>query len=134
MRSLVTSISGVLLALGASCGSKSIAPGDGGETCAQLVSDYQAAVAAARPCTPGAPNQCQSAVPVFLNAGCVSYVNDGTQALAIADQWFNQCCHESDAAECSLMPCPQTGPWSCVVNDAGAPGGLCSLSPPATTN
>jgi len=127
MRFALTSTSAALLAIAANCGSKSAVPGDGGATCAQLVSEFQAAVAAANACTPGAADQCQSPVPVFLGAGCSRYVNDGTEALAIADQWFNQCCHDSDAAECSLMPCIQVGPSTCLTDDGGAPGGYCSL-------
>ncbi len=132
MRSLVLLMTVGLVALAEGCGSGSLARSDGGKTCEQLVSDYQAAVYAARACTPGAPNQCLAAVPVFLCAGCNSYVNDGTQAIAVEKQFFDQGCDKKDATSCSLELCPQAGPFACVAADGGALGGLCSISPTAT--
>jgi hypothetical protein len=134
MRSLVSLVVVGLVVLAVGCGSGSLARGDGGKSCEQLVSDYGAAVYAGSACTPGAPNQCQAAVPAFLCAGCNFYVNDGTQALAVEKQFFNQGCDKMDATSCSSESCPQAGPFACVAADGGSLGGLCAISPTAATN
>ena len=123
----------VLLSLVASCGSGSPARSDGGRICEQLSSDYQAALSAASACTPGAPNQCQAAVPVSFCAGCDLYVNDGTQAIAIRNQFFDQGCDKSGPTSCSFVACLQAGPFTCLANDGGSSGGVCSIST-STTN
>jgi hypothetical protein len=134
MRSLGLLMAVGLVALAEGCGSGSPARGDGGKTCEQLAGDYQAAMGAARACTPGAPNQCEAAVPAFLCAGCNFYVNDGTQAIAVEKQFFNQGCDKMDATSCSPESCPQAGPFACVAADAGSLGGLCTVSPAGATN
>jgi hypothetical protein len=134
MRSLGLLMAVGLVALAEGCGSGSPARGDGGKSCQQLASDYGAAVYAGSACTPGAPNQCQAAVPAFLCAGCNFYVNDGTQALAVEKQFFNQGCDKMDATSCFSESCPQAGPFTCVAADGGSLGGLCTVSSAGATN
>jgi hypothetical protein len=134
MRLLVLLVTIGLGILGEGCGSGSLARGDGGKTCDQLVTDYHTAVNTAGACTPGAPNQCQAPVPAFLCAGCNLYVNDGTQAIAVQKQFFDQGCDKTDATSCSLEPCTQVGPFACVASDGGSLGGFCSTSATAAAN
>ncbi len=105
-----------------------IAP-PGGESCDQLVADYQAAVTAARACTPGAPNQCQSYVASSPPAGptpadCqpMTAVNDTSGVTAALQTWSAQCW---DPGPTLLIKCdPPTQQASCVPNvDAGAVSG-----------
>ena len=66
---------------------------DSGVTCAELVSEYGAALPEAEACTPGAANQCQQLVATSLGAcSCPHYVQDATTLNAIHAQWTNQGC------------------------------------------
>jgi hypothetical protein len=96
-----------------------------GKTCAQLEDDYSQALGAAFACTPGAPNQCQQAVPVSFCAGCDLYVNDASSVNAIRAQLTNQGCIHCEGLEL----CIQTGPWGCVATDGGGSGGQCEIVP-----
>ncbi len=98
---------------------------DGGESCDQLVSDYQATVTAALACTPGAPNQCQSYVattaantPDPSNCAPMTVVNDPTSVNAALQRWTAQC---FTGGPILLIKCdPPTQKASCVPNvDAG---------------
>jgi hypothetical protein len=102
---------------------------DGGESCDQLVADYEAAVTAALACTPGAPNQCQSYVSTTAANGpdpsdCrpMTVVNDLTRVNAALQRWSAQC---FTGGPILLIKCdPPTQQASCVPNvDAGAVSG-----------
>jgi hypothetical protein len=107
--------------------------GAGGATCAELVSDYAAAMTPARACTPGATGQCQVLVSTTLSSctGCSTYVNEATTLNKIRTQWTNQGCAVPVA--CPPILCIAPGPTSCVATDSGAPGGTCTITL-ATTN
>jgi hypothetical protein len=108
--------------LGEGCGSP---PAAAGRTCAELEGDYQQALSAALACTPGAPNQCQQAIPVSFCAGCDRYVNDATSLNAISAQLSNQGCVRCEGLEL----CIQAGPYACVPTDAGTSSGQCGIAP-----
>ena len=102
---------------------------DGGESCDQLVADYDAAVTAALACTPGAPNQCQSYVSTTAANGpdpadcrAMTLVNDPTGVNAALQRWSAQC---FTGGPILLIKCdPPTQQASCVPNvDAGAVSG-----------
>jgi hypothetical protein len=119
----VTAVAVVVLGLaGQGCTSSSPASG---KSCAQLEDDYQQALSVAYECTPGAPNQCQEAIPAFFCAGCNSYVNDASSLGPIYTQLMNQGCVRCEAVD----TCIQTGPWGCVATDAGGLGGTCEIVP-----
>jgi hypothetical protein len=122
MRPLLVVAVAVIGFFGQGCSSSAPASG---RSCAELENDYQQALSAAFACTPGAPNQCQQAVPVSFCAGCNLYLNDATSLNAIRAQILNQGCVQCEGLEL----CIQTGPWACVATDGGAPGGQCSIAP-----
>jgi hypothetical protein len=108
---------------------------DGGVTCAELASEYQAALPAAEACTPGTANQCQTLVPLALNIcsnACKHYVTDATTLNAIQAQWTGQGCDQPTA----LVVCPAIAiacisPGTsgyCVATVGAAPGGVCGLA------
>ena len=103
---------------------------DGGETCAELETDYSDALMAARKCTPGAANQCQQLVGLSIScSGCKGYVNDATTLDTIAGEWKDQGCKVS---VCPAIACIAQGTGVCV-STSGGPGGTCQ-SDLATTN
>jgi hypothetical protein len=114
-----------------------IAPSpDAGESCDQLLADYQAAVNAARTCKSGAPNQCQvllNSLPTGCNNGCGATVvaNDATAVNAAWNKWANQC---ALSLGCTLNICqPPPGPLgTCVTLDGGTDTGLCVAGTPQT--
>jgi hypothetical protein len=104
--------------------------GDSG-LCNQLDLDYNAAVAAALACTPGAPNQCQALVASIptscpdLACGSQSYVNDGTSVETERVYWLDMGCggppHSCPAIACS----PSAPPATCVADGPDATTGTC---------
>ena len=103
---------------------------DGGETCAELETDYSDALTAARKCTPGAANQCQQLVDLSISCpGCKGYVNDATTLDTIAGEWKDQGCK---ASVCPAIACVAQGTGVCM-STSGGPGGTCQ-SGLATTN
>src|SRR5262249_59886040 len=109
---------------------------DGGESCDQLVADYEAALQAALECKPGAPNQCQvplNSQPVACNMGCGATVsaNDATAVNAAWTNWANRC---ALYLGCPLTLCdPPPGPvGTCVAVDVSksASGGICVTATP----
>ena len=121
MRRLVGVAVAVIGCLGQGCSSSPAS----GRTCAQLEDDYHQALGAAYACTPGAPNQCQQAIPAFFCAGCLIYVNDASSLNAVSAQLSSQGCIHCEAVDL----CIQTGPWGCVATDGAAPGGQCEIVP-----
>jgi len=103
---------------------------DGGETCAELETDYSDALTAARKCTPGAANQCQQLVDLSISCpGCKGYVNDATTLDTIAGKWKDQNCK---GGFCPAIACIAPGTGVCM-STSGGPGGTCQ-SGLATTN
>jgi hypothetical protein len=106
---------------------------DGGVTCAELASEYQAALPAAEACAPNTANQCQTLMPLSLNncsSTCQHYVTDATTLIAIRAQWTDQGCGSTpvlcpDLAVLCLNP--GTAGY-CVATDGAAPGGVCGLA------
>jgi hypothetical protein len=102
------------------------------KTCQQLMSDYQAALPAARVCTPGAPAQCEALVADGLCMPCSQFVNDATTLNGIIVQWNDQRC--SSLLGCQNVVCIMPGPFVCLANDGGSASGSCGIAPAATTN
>ena len=97
---------------------------DGSESCDQLSADYTAAVTAARACTPGASNQCQSTVSATPSAcppnGCgpEAYVNDAAGVNAVHARWLSQC---GGGVACPKIVClPLAVAVACLPVDGGA--------------
>jgi len=111
---------GATLLLAAGCGGSSLGSG---ESCQQLMADYDNAYPAALACTPGAANQCQQNAP-GLTCNCSAPVEDATQLEAIAAQLRAQGCIPAQAAAC---PCVAPGPVTCMPADGG--GGICQDAP-----
>jgi hypothetical protein len=108
---------------------------DGGVTCAELASEYQAALPAAEACTPGTANQCQTLVPLALNIcsnPCKHYVTDATTLNAIQAQWTGQGCAQPTALVfCPAIAIACISPGTsgyCVATVGAAPGGVCGLA------
>lgn len=111
---------GTCVALGSDAG-VGIAP-DGGESCNQLAADYVAAVAAAKSCTPGAPNQCATFVMKMPSesAACLplTLVNDPSGVNAALEKWSTQCQFTG-----GLLECDPIFTAACVADaDGGAAG------------
>lgn len=109
---------------GSTDGGRTDAALDGGESCDQLSADYATAVTAARACTPGAPNQCQSTVSATPSAcppnGCgpQAYVNDASSVNAVQTRWLSQC---GGGVACPKIVClPPAVAVACVPVDGGA--------------
>ncbi|HSY38557.1 MAG TPA: hypothetical protein VLA79_03485, partial [Polyangia bacterium] len=101
---------------------------DSGVSCAELASEYSAALPAAEACTRGAANQCQQLVPLSLSicTGCEHYVNDATTLNALRTQWTNQGCNLTTALiVCPAIACISPGTaGDCVAVD-GSANGVC---------
>jgi len=101
---------------------------DSGVSCAELASEYSAALPAAEACTPGAANQCQQLVPLSLSicTGCEHYVTDATTLNALRTQWTNQGCNLTTALiVCPAIACISPGTaGDCVAVD-GSANGVC---------
>ena len=103
---------------------------DSGVTCAELATEYSAAVPAAEACTPGAANQCQQLVPLSLSicTGCQHYVTDATTLNALRTQWTNQGCNLTTALiVCPAIACINPGTaGDCIAVD-GSANGVCGI-------
>jgi hypothetical protein len=101
---------------------------DSGVSCAELATEYSAALPAAEACTPGAANQCQQLVPLSLSicTGCEHYVTDATTLNALRTQWTNQGCNLTTALiVCPAIACINPGTaGDCVAVD-GSANGVC---------
>ncbi len=106
--------------------------GSGGETCAQLATDYSNAVTAAKKCTLDAANQCQQLVAGSLGGcGCDTYVNDATMINAIKTEWTSQGC--ATGPTCNIA-CVVPGPGVCNTDPTGStPGGPGAAADPTGT-
>lgn len=102
----------------------------GGETCAQIAADYQAALTAARACTPSSQNQCQKSVMDRLGCGgCTTFVNTDASLSQIENSW-NQ--HNCQVGVCPAIACVPPTSAVCKAGDAG--GGTCVDQAGLTTN
>lgn len=110
---------------------------DSGVSCAELASEYSAALPAAEACTPGAANQCQQLVPLSLGicAGCEHYVTDATTLNALRTQWTNQGCNLTTALiVCPAVACISPGTaGDCVAVD-GSANGVCGYGVATPSN
>jgi hypothetical protein len=101
--------------------------GHGGASCADLASQYKAAIPAACRCTAGAAAQCAQGVSLQLSVcsssstTCMVYVNDATTLNAIKSAWVAAGCDDpSLAVACPAITC-QPGPMGpCVPGAASA--------------
>ncbi|HEY4394095.1 MAG TPA: hypothetical protein VGP64_08535 [Polyangia bacterium] len=120
------------LLLAASCGTVTSSGGTGGANgtggqggsagCAKIQSDYQAALTAARACSPAATNQCQKKVSNALGCnGCPTFVNDDSNLGQFSNEWSQGNCDQTQA--CTNLACASPKLAICEVNDAG--GALC---------
>jgi hypothetical protein len=99
----------------------------GGESCAQLETDYGNALGTARQCTPGSVNPCQHLVEMSLScSGCKEYVNDVTTLNALTAEWQAQDC-QAIPHVCPAIACINPGPGSCTTS--GGPGQCQSGTP-----
>jgi hypothetical protein len=115
---------------------------DGGETCAELETDYGAALATAIQCSPGSVNQCQHLVERSIACpGCQEFVDDVTTLNTIVSAWTNQDCGATPHP-CPLIACAKPATASCAPtsstsggpNAGASPGGTCVGSNLATRN
>jgi len=115
---------------------------DGGETCAELETDYSAALATAIQCNPGSPNQCQYLVERSIACpGCQEFVNDLTTLNTIVSEWNSQDCGATPHP-CPLSVCLQPATGTCAStsttsggpNAGASPGGTCVGSNVANRN
>jgi hypothetical protein len=105
-----------------------LADAGAGQSCDQLADDYAAVVNAARACTPGAPNQCQTYAGITVpppNFCCPNGqvpVND-ENAVILAQIWWGPQC----ASPCAGGLCFGPGTPAVCVPVAGGPppGGIC---------
>ena len=96
-------------------------PADAGQTCADFETDYGNALAAARQCSPGSPNQCQHLVPFSLSCpSCKEYVNDVTTLNTITAEWNDQDCGATPHP-CPAIACVNPGSGTCTGNGNGPP-------------
>ena len=108
--------------------------GSGGASCDNLVSQYNAALSAARQCTVGAAGECQQSVSeslshCFLN--CMTYVNDASALTAIKASWEQAGCDNSTGL-CPAIACVEPSSGMCVAGDGG--GGVCASTGGVTAN
>jgi hypothetical protein len=95
----------------------------GASTCAKIQADYQAAVTAARACSPDATNQCQKSVESALGCtGCPTFVNDDSNLGQFSDQWSKANCDQGQV--CPGIACVAPKSAVCRASDAG--GALCA--------
>ncbi|HVZ85816.1 MAG TPA: hypothetical protein VHG72_02535 [Polyangia bacterium] len=114
-------------------GGRSGSGGTGGATdggvspslCNSLVSDYAAALTAAKSCTAGAADQCAQPVPASLSvcSSCTTYVTDGSALSSIQEKWISAGCGKAIVA-CPAIDCISPTPSLCVLDDFG--GATCS--------
>jgi hypothetical protein len=104
---------------------------DAGETCEQQAVAYKAALAAARSCTPGAPNQCQvlvASIPAECpNLACDNqeFVNDNSDLELARGRWLEACGFAPHS--CPGLTCPNAPRGRVCV------AGACIAACPPTT-
>jgi hypothetical protein len=98
----------------AGCGGGGISHGDGGATCDQIATQYQAAVSSAKMCSAGGPG-CQTLVASVIGCNCKVYVADASTLDSLQTDWSQAGC----VASCPPISCVAPHPTSCSA------GGTC---------
>ena len=97
------------------------------QACADLETQYAAALAEAKQCSPQLPvEQCLSTADDALACPCPTTVNKGpgTEKMdQLREQWNNLGC--GDVIDCPEIACPEPAAGQCVPNPNG-PNGVCS--------
>jgi len=104
------------------------------DVCADLATQYQAALTAALSCQVGAANQCGQSVVSALTScpnACSIQVNDATTLLAIQQRWTQASCAYL-VANCPPYGCPTPAGASCTAVDAS--NGFCVSNGDSATN
>ena len=104
------------------------AGGSSGASCDDLVSQYNAALSAARQCTVGAAGACQQSVSASLShcfLNCMTFVNDASALNTIKTSWEQAGCDNSTGL-CPAFACVEPSSGMCVAGDSG--GGVCAQS------
>ncbi|HVR64892.1 MAG TPA: hypothetical protein VMU50_23505 [Polyangia bacterium] len=99
--------------------------GSGGDTCAKLRAEYDAAFNQARMCNPLAKSvQCQAtASPSLPCPGCVEHVQSTTALDDIRARWNEMNCA---SGPCPAIACVLPGTGACVANPDDATAGTCT--------
>ena|SRR5436190_1999833 len=95
-------------------GGRGISHGDGGATCDQIATQYQAAVSSAKMCSAGGPG-CQTLVASVVGCNCEVYVADASTLDSLETDWAQAGC----VASCPPISCITPHPTSCSA------GGTC---------
>src|SRR6185312_15233411 len=94
-------------------GGRAGSSGGAGKSCSQLETDYSDALATAKSCTLGAPDQCKQLVDTSISCpGCKVHVNDTTDLDALTARWTDAGCAQT-RAPCPAIACIATLPASC---------------------
>ena len=103
---------------------------DAGEICKTLTVEYEAALAEARRCNPGANAlQCQATAPYSLPCpSCSTHVQDASKLTAIRARWNASGCK---GGICPAIACVLPGMGVCIPTDGG--GGTCGSTGPVPT-
>ncbi len=121
---------------GGNSGNTSGTGGAGGSdqqsACANLVSEYVAAVAAAQSCDVGQSGECQLLVPAALSScgACPTYVNDDSKPKAIQQAWLDAGCNQLASGPCAQELCLAIPSVCAVVLDTNR--GTCVAGPAGT--
>ena len=91
--------------------------GTTGGSCADLQSQYAAALTAAKSCSPSGANQCQQKAPASLGCGCETYVNNRTALDQLESSWNQAGCQNTIL--CPAIACVSPRAGFCRTNDAG---------------
>jgi len=95
------------------------AGGAGGTACAQLESDYSAALTEAEKCDATQTNQCQSVVSISLSCpGCTTHVNDTSKLTEIETKYEQAGCN-ANPHPCPAIACVFPGTGACVATNSG---------------
>jgi len=95
------------------------AGGAGGAACAQLESDYSAALTEAKKCDTTNANQCQSVVSTSLSCpGCTTHVNDTSKLNEIETKYEQAACN-ANPHPCPAIACVFPGTGACVPANSG---------------
>jgi hypothetical protein len=118
-----------------SVGGRGVCSSPPADVCADLASQYQAALTTALSCQSGAANQCAQLVVSALTSCpnvCSIYITDATTLLAIQQSWTQANCAYLVSEDCPIYPCAPPVSVSCTTVDAG--GAFCLPDGYSATN
>ncbi|MES1157695.1 MAG: hypothetical protein ABUL67_01220 [Haliangium ochraceum] len=99
-------------------------------SCGAFAAEYEAAMTAARACTPGSKSACTEPVSSSLSVcgSCPAFVTDASKLNAIQQLWQGANCDRPTAIPpcASIGPCPPGVPDVCIAGPDGQ--GLCSYA------